>query len=397
MTRLAIALVLVAMMIPATPVRAIYCEADDDLCNQINDTKQNQVDIQHQLDDIQKKIKETQAKIAALDVLIARINQQVEAQRAAIAATQAQIDETERQIRFTQAEISRREAHIKVREQLLDQRVRAMDKHGTVNYFELILTSRSFNQLIDRVVIMQDIIRSDRNLIEALKQERDQLARLREDLDRRDADLQTLQRKQVDQKAQLEASLKVQQDARAYQATLQGDYERQSRELAAEQAKIEDQLKVLQQQYDDRARAVGGGTGRFGWPIGSHNITQGFGCSTLLGEPYWPSCPTKHMHTGIDLAGPYGSPIFAADAGIVSLTQPAPGGGYGNYVIITHGNGYSSLYAHMDHYVVRKDQVVARGQVIGAEGSTGYSTGPHLHFEIRFNSTAQNPCPFIGC
>ena len=108
------------------------------------------------------------------------------------------------------------------------------------------------------------------------------------------------------------------------------------------------------------------------------------------------NCPTLHTHTGIDIAASYGTPIGAADAGIVSLVNLGWGGGYGNYVVITHGNGYVTLYAHLSAIDVSANQPVQRGQQIGAEGSTGFSTGPHLHFEIRQNGVYQNPLSFLS-
>src|SRR5207237_6594628 len=93
----------------------------------------------------------------------------------------------------------------------------------------------------------------------------------------------------------------------------------------------------------------------------------------------------------------FGTPVGAADSGVVSYTNYGWGGGYGNFVIITHGNGYSTLYAHLSAISVGAGQAVRRGQTIGAEGSTGYSTGPHLHFEIRLNGAYQNPLSYVAC
>jgi murein DD-endopeptidase MepM/ murein hydrolase activator NlpD len=139
----------------------------------------------------------------------------------------------------------------------------------------------------------------------------------------------------------------------------------------------------------------GGGSGQFGWPMRGP-ITQLFGCTDFLGEPFDPSCPTGHIHTGLDIAAPFGTPIAAADTGVVTVANLGWGGGYGNHVMITHGNGYQTLYGHMSTVLVSVGQPVQRGQVIGLEGSTGFSTGPHLHFEIRHNGAFQNPLAFLN-
>src|SRR5215831_17482657 len=236
-----------------------------------------------------------------------------------------------------------------------------MDKHGSVDYMELVVTSRSFTEMVDRLVIMQDIIRSDQRLVDNLRQERDQIKQLRQKLQGEHDQQAALLKQQQDEEAQVERTKAAQQQA----------------------------------QFDAQARNVGGGTGRFGWPERGP-ITQPFGCTDLLGEPYDPSCPTRHIHEGIDIGASYGTSIGAADAGIVSLVTWNPCCGYGNYVLITHGNGYTTIYAHLSAIYVSVGQAVRRGQPIGAEGSTGYSTGPDLHFGVDYNGAWQNPLSYLS-
>jgi len=376
------------------PASAGDCDPMDPLCGQIGDAKAQAANVQAQLDDVKRSLANSQAAIARLDAILQQLQAQMRDLQAKIAATQAQIDDLARQIRFKEAEIARQEAHIQVREQYLDQRVRAMDKHGRLDYLELFVTSKDFNQLLDRVLIMQDIVRSDQLALQQLKSEREALGLLRDQLNGKKKDQEDLLAKQRDQKAQLDVVIGQQNQALAIQKQLEAQYEEQRKQLEQALALANSQVAYLQQQYDLAAQQLGGGTGRFFWPISTRYITQPFGCSTLLGEPYSPTCPTRHIHTGIDLAGPYGTRIFAADSGIATVY---PGSyGYGNYAIIVHGNGYSTLYGHMAAFAIGNGPVL-RGQTIGYEGSTGYSTGPHLHFEIRVNGTPYNPCTWLGC
>jgi murein DD-endopeptidase MepM/ murein hydrolase activator NlpD len=268
-----------------------------------------------------------------------------------------------------------------------------MDKHGNVNYLELVVSSRNFNQLVDRVVVMQDIVRSDQLLIDNLKAERDQLESLRAKLDIQRREEGALLRQQQDQQAQLQSILAAQQAALAFYASLEAQFEQQRAELEAEKAHFDALVVDLQRQFDAEARGFGGGSGRFGWPERGP-VTQGFGCSDLLGEPYDPNCPTRHFHTGLDIGAAGGTTIVAADTGVVSYA--GWGGGYGNVMILTHGNGYSTLYAHMSGFALASGDRVNRGQPIGYEGSTGYSTGPHLHFEVRLNGAYQNPLSYLS-
>ena len=379
----------------AGPVLALVCNWWDSTCQALQDARHDQQQTQSRLDQVKQSLADTQQKARQTLALINDLNAKIEVQKRAIADTQAKLEETERQIRFTQAEIERHQAHIEVRQSLLGQRVRAMDKHGTVNYFELVVTSKNFNQLVDRIVVMQDIVRSDKQLIDTLRQERDQLDLLRQRLDVQRGQQASLLAQQQDQEAQLQATLDAQQAALDYYRSLEAEFEQQRRELEAEKARIDALVVQLQREYDGQAREVGGGSGQFAWPERGP-ITQGFGCTDFLGEPYDPACPSRHFHTGLDIAAAAGTPIGAADAGIVSLANSGWGGGYGNYVIVTHGNGYSTLYGHLSSIAVGQGTAVRRGQVIGYEGSTGFSTGPHLHFEIRLNGAYQNPLSYLA-
>jgi len=374
---------------------AADCASWDTTCQQLQQAKQNQSDTGRRLQDIEASLADAQQKARQVRAYLDDLEARMARQRAAIADTEGKLAETERRIRFTQAEIARRQAHLAVREGLLAQRVRSMDKHGTFDYLELVVTASSFTELVDRIMIMQDIVRADQRLVDRLREDRDQVRQLQDQLEEQRAQQAALLAQQRTEEAQLEQTQRAQQDALAYYQQLEAQYAAQRQELEAEKAAIDALVGQLQAQYDSEARAAGGGSGQFGWPERGP-ITQPFGCTDLLGEPYDPSCPSHHFHTGIDIGADFGTAIGAADAGVVSYTNYGWGGGYGNFVIVTHGNGYSTLYAHLSAIAVGTGQAVHRGQTIGAEGSTGYSTGPHLHFEIRLNGAYQNPLSYVA-
>lgn len=395
--KLLLSFTLALLIVPAAPLaaRADYCDPGDTVCQQLQQAKQAQNDAQSQLDYIKSQIANVQAQVVALVAQIKQLNVQIAAQQAQIDKTQAQIDATDRQIRLTQADIDRREAHLQVRTNLLDSRVRAMDKHGTVNYFELVVTAHSFSELVDRVVLMQDIIRGDQQLLDALKQDRAQVQKLKDDLTGQRAQEAALLKQQQDQKAALDLSMSNLKQSQAYMQQLDAKLQSQRADMEAEKARIDAQVQQLQQEYDQEAQNYGGGSGQFAWPLRGP-ITQPFGPSPYIFEPPYAGYP--HFHTGIDIAPPCLTPIHAADTGIIALVNYGYGGGYGNYIVIVHGNGYSTLYAHQDHFSQAwgQGQVVRRGDVIGFEGTTGNSTGCHLHFEIRVNNAPQNPLPYLA-
>jgi murein DD-endopeptidase MepM/ murein hydrolase activator NlpD len=131
---------------------------------------------------------------------------------------------------------------------------------------------------------------------------------------------------------------------------------------------------------------------RFIWPEPQGQISQGFGPSTYPFEPPYGGYP--HFHTGMDMVEPFGSPIFAVDDGLVALVGSSTQG-YGNYVVIAHSGGLDTLYGHLSAALVSVGQRVAQGQAVGMEGSTGNSTGPHLHFELRINQRPVDPTPYF--
>ncbi len=128
------------------------------------------------------------------------------------------------------------------------------------------------------------------------------------------------------------------------------------------------------------------------WPMAKFEITQPFGPSTVLLEP--PFGPYKHFHTGVDIGAPLGTPVMASAVGVV-VAVGHTAIGYGNFVVIAHGGGIATLYGHLLETSTKVGDHVVRGQVIGLEGSTGYSTGPHVHFELRVNDQVIDPMPYL--
>ncbi len=167
-------------------------------------------------------------------------------------------------------------------------------------------------------------------------------------------------------------------------------------DLEGQQAQLWTEEPSLDQQDGPQALTAGGGDGRFAWPIAFSRrppITQRFGCTDVAGEPYSPDCVTHRFHTGIDLGVAMGTPVYASAPGVAHVYRSDRG--YGNYVVVMHGNSWSTLYAHLSDVLVRDGQVVGRGEPVGRSGSTGFSTGPHLHFEIRYGQNPVDPCAYL--
>ena len=385
---------------------AIYCYPGDppavyQACVAYNAGIQQQVSNQRQLQNIQNQIQDAQTAINNLYALINQLNKQIAAQQALIAQTKATIADLDRQIRFKQADLTRVQADAAIRDQLLGQRIRYEDSHGPINYVELVLTASTFNDLVNRMIAAQQIAASDRKLLNDLNFEHALMAQQQSDLDTQRAQVRALLLQQQAEEADLQKNLATQKQAVVLATQLEAQLQVEYNQQQAQRAQIDAEVAQLALQYDAAAAKAGGGTGAFEWPepaCGFSCITQGFGCSTFYLEVYDPNCPYPHkIHTGIDIAGPFRTNIVAADTGVVYLY---PGSiGYGNMILMVNGHGYSTVYGHLDHYApgLRTGMIVARGTTIAFEGSTGWSTGPHLHFEIRVNNVYKDPCIWLGC
>jgi murein DD-endopeptidase MepM/ murein hydrolase activator NlpD len=388
------------------PVSALYCYSGDppavyQACLAYSGGIGQQVNNQNQLQNIQGKINGVLAQINAIDTLIGNLKNQVAAQQALIAQTQAAIDDLNRQIRFGEADVTRLVATTSVRDELLNQRLRYIDSHGALNYAQLVLTSSNFNQLMDRMIAAQQVAASDRKLLNDLAQQHSQVALANSALDGQKSQVQALLEQQKATEADMQNNLKAQAAALAAEQQLEGQLSVQYAAVQAERAAIDAQVAQFAVQYQAEAAKAGGGSGVFEWPepaCGPNCISQRFGCSSFYLEVPDANCPWPHkIHTGLDIAGPYGTNIVAADTGVVYLY---PGSvGYGNLVVMIHGNGYSTYYGHTAGYApgLTSGQTVARGTTIAFEGSTGWSTGPHLHFEVRINGNYKDPCIWLGC
>jgi murein DD-endopeptidase MepM/ murein hydrolase activator NlpD len=389
-----------------SPVSALYCWPGDppavyQACVDYNKGIGQQVSNQRELARIQSQINSAEAQMNAIGALINNLKRDIAAQQALIAQTQATIDDLNRQIRLGEADVTRLRAHMGVRDELLNQRLRFVDAHGAMNYLQLVLTANSFNEMMNRMVAAQQVAASDRKLLTDLAQQHSQVTLANTALDEKKSQVIALLQQQKAAEADLQKSLKAQDAALAYAKQLEVQLSAQYAAVQAQRAAIDAQVAQLQQQYQAAAKAAGGGTGQFEWPepqCGHGCISQGFGCNSYWFEQYEPSCPYPHrIHTGVDIAGPYGTPIVAADTGVVYFY---PGSyGYGNYIVMVHGNGYSTLYGHLSRFngAMSSGAIIARGDLIGYEGSTGNSTGPHLHFEIRTNNLWRDPCIWLGC
>lgn len=291
-----------------------------------------------------------------------------------IAETDRVIAEYDNLIAVKMAEIAEIEAKEAAQYDLFCRQVRSMEEQGSVSYLSILFDCADFSELLDRAMMISEIMDYNNDIINMLLDTREQLAAVQVELEAERADQQVLR----DQQAVSKAELEVQQAAAAALAqkiiNQEAGYEATLEELEKADEQLKKEMKEAQEELERQQLAA---EGDWYWPVpGYYTLTSGFGWRTH------PIYGTRKYHNGTDIGGAniYGKAVGAVRSGVV--TTAGRHINYGNYVVVTHAGGYQSLYAHMSRLAVSKGDTVKQGQTVGYVGSTGLSTGPHLHLEI---------------
>lgn len=336
--------------------------------------------------------------------------QQVEAQLAALKQQIAQLDA---QLKQVADEITVQTAELQARESLLQDHLRAAYEQSQTSLLEVLLSARSLDDATNQVGYLLTVSDQDKALADEIRSIRAELAIKQQELTDGRAALAEAQAEAQDQQAVLAAQQAELKTLQTQLATLKKQWERQKAEqeaklnasLAAQsnlkasiakvQAAAAAQAALVKKLQAEQTAASLVGPGGFSWPEYPTTITQYYGPTTFALEPAYGGY--KHFHTGLDMANGCGTPIKAAANGIVAASgQPLYPYDYAYGVIINHGGGVQTWYWHMQpRVIVRPGQSVARGQVIGYEGATGFATGCHLHFAVNVNGAWRNPLAYL--
>lgn len=349
-------------------------------------------DLDNELQDVQGQIEESRSTQASWQAIITDIAEKLKAIQAELdeatrklQAIKKEQDQVNLQIKQLQEEIQKAEVQLRARQAILNKRVRVIYMHGQLSYIEVILGANSFSDFANRLELLKRIIRSDFNLIQEIQQRKAAIEAKKVEIEKEKARLDELALQA--QKVQDEVKVKKaeQQRVLAHARTQQDAAKQMEADLIARSNEIRQMIQSRMQQNSGSDQIVHG-SGTFIWPCNGP-ITSPFGYRTH------PIFGTTIYHSGIDIGVDYNTPIHAADGGTVILAGWC--GGYGNAVIIDHGNGLQTLYGHNTSVAVSEGQTVSQGQVIAYSGSTGYSTGPHCHFEVRRNGEAVDPMGYL--
>jgi len=310
---------------------------------------------------------------------------------------EATIEQYEILIVEKEAEVVRAQEREEAQFQLFRTRVRNMEENGVISYLEILFSSTNFADLLARMDFVSDIMRADEQIYFELVAAREATIEAKAELEETKLELEeervllfSRQEELADQVEEAEAMiyelLQHRETEQALHDALVADEARIMRQIREQEEELR-RLEAAAAAAAAAARPVVRGTGELTWPVPGHTrVTSPFG------SRMHPVFRVMRHHNGIDIGAPHGANVVAADRGTV--IRSAYNSSFGNYIVISHGN-MNTLYAHLSTRSVRAGDTVQRGQTIGRIGSTGTSTGPHLHFEVHVNGQRVNPMRFL--
>ena len=338
------------------------------------------------------QIAKLDGKLTAIDDELVRLGDQIGVVTQKLTTTRAKLEILQEQLRLKRLELQAAEKELLREQDDFEARVVIAYKTDDLTYVDVVLASTSYEDLVSRMSVVRDLISGNNDLVGGLETTRDKVAHEKrviaekengvhqavDDLQAQSDQLAALRAAQAAQKA---ASVAMRRQKNTRLSAVEKDLvllEQQENQLLAESNALSGVI--------NGSSGNGVGTGSMMWPVNGPVVSPfGYRIHPILGY--------RKLHTGMDFAVGYGMPIHASDSGAVIYATWM--GGYGNVIIVDHGRGISTLYAHQASLAVGTGSVVSRGQIVGYVGSTGFSTGPHLHFEVRVNGTPVDPMGYL--
>ena len=380
-----------ALLAAGTVQRAYATKTDEEKTAEEQKKAEEQAQRQAEMNELEKRKQETKERIAELQKQIA----EAKSKKEDVMGTKTlldqrnqllmdQIGDTQEQIDLYAQQITEYEDMEAEQYALFCQQVRSEEERGSLSYWSVLFKATSISDLLNRLEFVNEVAEYDRNLIEAIRQTRENIKTEKAAMEEQEQLLAKQQdelQQQVDEAAALIAE---------YAATQKG-YEELAAAEEKEAQEIESQIKKLLETSD-----VTPSPGGFIWPVSTSKII-----TSPMGGRVSPGGIGSTNHRGVDIGGvSTTSAAMATKAGKVILAKTVVygsygGSGYGNYVVVDHGGGYTTLYAHLTSVSVSVGQMVGQGDTVGITGSTGNSTGPHLHYEVMINGVNQNPLDYL--
>lgn len=413
------AVLVLTLIMSLLPTRA-YAAASSEIRKQINSLQEQRTEMKSQMKELESQYQANKDEIADIVARKNLIDQE-------IGLLHAQVDNINEQITAYGVLVADKQDELDAAQEKYDNlneeyktRIRTMEEEGTLSYWEVLFKANSFSDLLDRMSMIEEIAASDNRRLEALDEATKAVAEAQEELATEKADLESTKEELDATQAELDAKREEADGVIAELiakgeeiAGLKEELESEDQDLLKQIAQMEKEYTAAKHQewlaymatYTTVAPETtapstsGGSSGNNGSSTPSSGGTWLRPCSyTYMSSPFGfrtsPTAGASSYHQGVDLAAPANTEVYATRSGIVTTTSYSGTAGY--YVTINHGDGFSSIYMHLNNYVVSPGQAVSAGQKIGYVGRTGVATGYHLHFGIAYNGAYVNPCAYVS-
>lgn len=341
-------------------------------------------DIQSSIDNTNEELEQIGEEINTVSDEVQELNERISTYQNEVAALNVEIAQLELSINDAIKKLETTEQEYIKQRKLFETRVVAIYEAGNIVYLDVLLKSKNIADFISRYFYLNEISSYDERMLDNIEKQKNDIEAQKNALEGKQAQLKVLAQNKENTAVTL-SNIKIIRNN--YLSNLNQIKDELQQKLEIYEADMEElEKKMLQFSLESLGEDYVGGN--FIWPLPEHyTITSPFGMRIH------PIFKVRRMHTGTDISAPTGTPIVAANAGVVVTATFASS--YGNYIMIDHGGGVITLYAHASKLLVSEGDIVEQGDIIMETGSTGWSTGPHLHFEIRIDGSTVDPLPYI--